>query len=54
MLYLLFYVGTIVGSLIHLPSEKQKSSRSRLNFKTEKEALRQCFLFSNHLIIATR
>lgn len=41
------------GSLIHLPNEKQKS-RSRLNFKTEKEAVRQCFLFSNHLIIATR
>ncbi|GLV41334.1 Son of sevenless [Carabus blaptoides fortunei] len=41
-------------SLIHLPSDKPKPSRSRLNFKTEKEALRQCFLFSNHLIIATR
>jgi len=24
------------------------------SFKSEKEALRQCFLFSNHLIIATR
>ncbi|XP_049766096.1 ras-specific guanine nucleotide-releasing factor 2-like [Schistocerca cancellata] len=43
------------GSLIQIPSEKPKSSRSRLtNFKSEKEALRQCFLFSNHLILATR
>lgn len=42
------------GSLIHIPNDKPKSGRSRLNFKTEKEALRQCFLFSNHLIIATR
>ncbi|KAL3290097.1 hypothetical protein HHI36_023465 [Cryptolaemus montrouzieri] len=42
------------GSLIQLPSEKPKSSRSKLTFKSDKEYLRQCFLFSNHLIIATR
>lgn len=42
------------GSLIQLPSEKPKTPRSKLNFKSEKEYLRQCFLFSNHLIIATR
>lgn len=42
------------GSLIQLPSEKHRSSRSKLNFKSEKECVRQCFLFSNHLIIATR
>ncbi|CAH1153713.1 unnamed protein product [Phaedon cochleariae] len=40
------------GSLIQVPTEK--TSRSKLGFKTEKEAVRQCFLFSNHLIIATR
>ncbi|XP_075210397.1 ras-specific guanine nucleotide-releasing factor 1-like [Lycorma delicatula] len=43
------------GSLIQIPTDKPKSSRSRLtNFKSEKETVRQCFLFSNHLIIATR
>ncbi|KAK9718958.1 RhoGEF domain [Popillia japonica] len=42
------------GSLIQLPSEKPKPSKSKLNFKSEKESLRQCYLFSNHLIIATR
>ncbi|XP_056645864.1 ras-specific guanine nucleotide-releasing factor 2-like [Diorhabda sublineata] len=42
------------GSLIQLPNEKPKSQRSKLPFKTEKEIVRQCFLFSNHLIIASR
>lgn len=42
------------GSLIQLPADKPKVARSKLNFKSEKEYLRQCFLFSNHLIIATR
>ncbi|KAJ8927238.1 hypothetical protein NQ314_020317 [Rhamnusium bicolor] len=37
-----------------LPNEKSKTPRSKLAFKTEKEVVRQCFLFSNHLIIATR
>lgn len=38
-----------------MPNEKSRTNRSRLpSFKSEKEALRQCFLFSNHLIIATR
>ncbi|KAJ9595042.1 hypothetical protein L9F63_013670, partial [Diploptera punctata] len=42
------------GSLIQIPTDKPRTSRSRLtNFKSEKEALRQCFLFSNHLILAT-
>ncbi|XP_031336878.1 ras-specific guanine nucleotide-releasing factor 2-like isoform X2 [Photinus pyralis] len=42
------------GSLIQAPSEKPRTPRSKLNFKSEKEHLRQCFLFSNHLIIASR
>ncbi|KAJ8918692.1 hypothetical protein NQ315_015012 [Exocentrus adspersus] len=42
------------GTLIQLPSDKPRTPRSKLTFKTEKEAVRQCFLFSNHLIIATR
>nr|CAI5835544.1 unnamed protein product [Callosobruchus analis] len=43
------------GSLIQLPTEKHKAPKSKIpSFKTEKEAVRQCFLFSNHLIIATR
>ncbi|RZF36325.1 hypothetical protein LSTR_LSTR006589 [Laodelphax striatellus] len=41
------------GTLIQFPADKQKRSRLT-NFKSEKEAIRQCFLFSNHLIIATR
>ncbi|XP_034244817.1 ras-specific guanine nucleotide-releasing factor 2-like [Thrips palmi] len=42
------------GTLIQLPNDK-RTSRSRLaSFKSEKETVRQCFLFSNHLIIATR
>lgn len=42
------------GSLLQLSNDKPRGSRSKLNFKSEKEAIRQCFLFSNHLIIATR
>ncbi|KAL1117876.1 hypothetical protein AAG570_004189 [Ranatra chinensis] len=43
------------GSLIQIPGSRNKPPRSRLaSFKSEKEALRQCFLFSNHLILATR
>ncbi|XP_073979075.1 ras-specific guanine nucleotide-releasing factor 2-like isoform X2 [Rhodnius prolixus] len=43
------------GSLIHILPEKSKHYRNRLpNFKSEKDAIRQCFLFSNHLIVATR
>ncbi|XP_072402937.1 ras-specific guanine nucleotide-releasing factor 1-like isoform X1 [Diabrotica undecimpunctata] len=42
------------GSLIQLPSEKTKTPKSKLPFKIDKEIVRQCFLFSNHLIIATR
>ncbi|XP_066901194.1 ras-specific guanine nucleotide-releasing factor 2 isoform X3 [Halyomorpha halys] len=42
------------GSLIQLSSEKSKSSRSKAKMKSEKESIRQCFLFSNHLILATR
>nr|CAH7763888.1 unnamed protein product [Callosobruchus chinensis] len=43
------------GTLIQLPSEKHKAPKTKIpSFKTEKEAVRQCFLFSNHLIIATR
>lgn len=49
-----FQYKLIAGSLIQLPSEKPKTPRSKLAFKHEKECLRQCFLFSNHLIIATR
>jgi len=40
------------GSLIHL-TELGKKGRSRI-LKLEKEAVRQAFLFSNHLILTTR
>lgn len=43
------------GSLIQVPVETKGRFRSRLaSFKGEKDAVRQCFLFSNNLIIATR
>ncbi|XP_045616711.1 ras-specific guanine nucleotide-releasing factor 1 isoform X2 [Procambarus clarkii] len=43
------------GSLIQVLGERPRSTKSRLGqFKSEKEAVRQCFLFSNHLIVATR
>ncbi|CAG9855230.1 unnamed protein product [Phyllotreta striolata] len=44
------------GSLIQLPNDKSKPIKSKLTFKSpeNKEVVRQCFLFSNHLIIATR
>lgn len=43
------------GTLIQILMEKLKTPKGKLNFKTtEREAVRQCFLFSNHLIIATR
>ncbi|XP_055314318.1 ras-specific guanine nucleotide-releasing factor 2-like isoform X3 [Sitodiplosis mosellana] len=43
------------GSLIHVPEESRGRFRRRLSsFKSEREAVRQCFLFSNYLIIANR
>ncbi|CAD7092815.1 unnamed protein product [Hermetia illucens] len=42
------------GSLVQVPPGKGRI-RSRLaSFKSERDYIRQCFLFSNHLIIATR
>ncbi|XP_055550871.1 ras-specific guanine nucleotide-releasing factor 2-like isoform X3 [Wyeomyia smithii] len=42
------------GSLVQVPPGRGKI-RSRLaSFKSERDAVRQCFLFSNHMIIATR
>lgn len=42
------------GSLVQVPPGKGRI-RSRLaSFKSERESVRQCFLFSNHMIIATR
>ncbi|XP_042209982.1 ras-specific guanine nucleotide-releasing factor 2-like isoform X2 [Homarus americanus] len=43
------------GSLIQVLGDRPRSTKSRLGqFKSEKDAVRQCFLFSNHLIVATR
>lgn len=42
------------GSLVQVPPGRGRI-RSRLaSFKSERESVRQCFLFSNHMIIATR
>jgi len=49
-----FHPLTQPGSLVQVPPGKGKI-RSRLaSFKSERESVRQCFLFSNHMIIATR
>ncbi|XP_042881642.1 ras-specific guanine nucleotide-releasing factor 2-like isoform X2 [Penaeus japonicus] len=43
------------GSLIQVLGDRPRPVKTRLGqFKSEKEAVRQCFLFSNHLIVATR
>ncbi|XP_068212542.1 ras-specific guanine nucleotide-releasing factor 2-like [Palaemon carinicauda] len=43
------------GSLIQILGDVPSINKTRLgHFKSEKEAVRQCFLFSNHFIMATR
>jgi hypothetical protein len=42
------------GSLIHLIDSGTKKGRTARILKPEKEAVRQAFLFSNHLILTTR
>ncbi|XP_064474467.1 ras-specific guanine nucleotide-releasing factor 2-like isoform X2 [Ornithodoros turicata] len=44
------------GSVIHvMGSEKAKSQRSRIaNLKGEKEVVRQCYLFTNHMLLCNR
>lgn len=42
------------GSLIHLIESGSKKARTPRILKPEKEAVRQAFLFSNHLILTTR
>lgn len=52
----------IVGSLLHIVKEKARSQKGRLSLSSrgggggggERGEVRQCFLFSNTLIIATR
>lgn len=51
---MLFSLLTIVGSLIQVPTDKGRFRRRLSSFKSEREAVRQCFLFSNYLIVATR
>lgn len=42
------------GSLVQVPPGRGRL-RSRLaSFKSDREYVRQCFLFSNHMIVATR
>jgi hypothetical protein len=42
------------GSLIHLIESGNKKTRTPRILKPDKEAVRQAFLFSNHLILTTR
>ncbi|KAF2363515.1 Ras-like guanine nucleotide exchange factor N-terminal [Trinorchestia longiramus] len=45
----------VSGSLIQIYDTRGRTPKTRLpQFKLEKDAIRQCFLFSNHLIMATR
>lgn len=49
-----FSFTVLIGSLVQVPPGRGRI-RSRLaSFKSERESVRQCFLFSNHMIIATR
>lgn len=43
-----------IGSLIQVPEDKGRFRRRLSSFKGDREAVRQCFLFSNYMIIATR
>lgn len=53
--YFMFFSGTLIQIL-----DKPKGARSRLSATFggkgggDKEAVRQCFLFSNHLLLTTR
>lgn len=44
------------GSVLQvLGSERHKTARSRIgSFRGDKEVVRQCYLFSNHMLICTR
>ncbi|CAH2011128.1 unnamed protein product [Acanthoscelides obtectus] len=43
------------GCLIQLSTDKHKASRRKIfSLKSKEQAVRQCYLFSNHLILATR
>lgn len=43
------------GALLHIQSDKNKNQRSRLgSFRSERDVVRQCFLFTNHMLLCTR
>lgn len=42
------------GSLVQVPPGRGRIRAKLASFKSERESVRQCFLFSNHMIIATR
>lgn len=52
--FLTFFLFVRIGSLIQVPPGKGRFRRRLSSFKSEREAVRQCFLFSNYMIIATR
>jgi hypothetical protein len=48
-------VVTSIGCPKVVPEKNRGGTRGRLSVvKQEREAIRQCFLFSNHLIVTTR
>ncbi|CAO1412033.1 unnamed protein product [Diamesa serratosioi] len=42
------------GSLVQVPPGRGRIRARLASFKSERESVRQCFLFSNHMIVATR
>lgn len=52
----IFFLWTDVktGTLIQVPEGKRRFRRRLSTFKSDREAVRQCFLFSHYIIIATR
>ncbi|CAO1416546.1 unnamed protein product [Diamesa tonsa] len=42
------------GSLVQVPAGRGRIRARLASFKSERESVRQCFLFSNHMIVATR
>lgn len=49
-----FFIIIITGSLVQVPPGRRRFRHRLTSFKSERESVRQCFLFSNHMIIATR
>lgn len=52
--FTIFSTKPNIGCLIQVPEDRGRFRRRLSSFKGDREAVRQCFLFSNYIIIATR